>query len=497
MAINPNEITWDNTPNINIKDIVWDNPSQIDFSIPTEKALRTSSVKPQAIINQPQTSLEKTLGPNIYGGAETAKSLIAAPFYNLIGNIAGVGKEVLTGNFGKGTAEKVSQQVMGAMPMPYTQQGKQQLESLSTSLEGSKLSGLGPNYAPNVAPLMSGVRNLSIGKQPIKIPGTNIDINIPTVEANLFKKERVPLDNAPTKDFLETQSNQLFQSAKDAGITYKTKPFNSAMSNIATGLREEGYTPTAYPKVSAAINELTANPLPKDFTELKALRTIIKGASSSADAAERRIAGILLDKFDDYVINSPTKDIKVGSKEGVQLWQEARSTYSKLKKSEVFDDMLSNADLNKSKFTQSGVENALATELRNLAKNDKRMRLFTKEEQSQIRAAAKGGNLQNTLKFIGRFSPTGPVSGIFSGGAIAYNPFIGVPVALGALASRYGATKMRQGGVENLSKFMRQGGPAYQINPTRAAQGATIPLETLQYGSPTGLLSDYLNQENK
>jgi hypothetical protein len=467
----------------------------LDFSIPTEKALRTSSVKPQAIINQPQTSLEKALGPNIYGGIETAKSLIASPFYNLIGNIAGVGKEALTGDFGKGTAEKVSQQVMRSMPMPYTEQGKQQLESLSTSLEGSKLSGLGPNYAPNVAPLISGVRNLSIGKQPIKIPGTNLDINIPTVEANLLKKTRVPLDNAPTKEFLEAQSNQQFQLAKDAGITYKTKPFNSAMSNIATGLREEGYTPTAYPKVSAAINELTANPLPKDFTELKALRTIIKGASSSADAAERRIAGILLDKFDDYVLNSPTKDIKIGTKEGVQLWQEARSTYSKLKKSEVFDNMLANADLNKSKYTQSGAENALATELRNLAKNDKRMRLFTKEEQSQIRVAAKGGNLQNTLKFMGRFSPTGPVSGIFSGGAIAYEPFIGVPVALGALASRYGATKMRQAGVENLSKFMRQGGPAYQITPTRAAQGATIPLQALQYGSPTGLLSDYLNQE--
>ena len=142
----------------------------LDFSIPTEKALRTSSVKqPQATISQPQTTLEKALGPNIYGGVETAKSILTAPLYNLIGNITGVGKEILTGDFGKGTAEKTSQQVMKAMPMPYTEQGKQQLESLSTSLEGSKLSGLGPNYAPNVVPLISGARNLSIVKHPIKI----------------------------------------------------------------------------------------------------------------------------------------------------------------------------------------------------------------------------------------------------------------------------------------------------------------------------------------
>ena len=72
-----------------------------------------------------------------------------------------------------------------------------------------------------------------------------------------------------------------------------------------------------------------------------------------------------------------------------------------------------------------------------------------------------------------------------------------MPVALGALASRYGATKMRKAGVENLSKFMRQGEPAYQITPTRAAQGATIPLSALQYGGAGGLLSDYINKENQ
>ena len=58
-----------------------------------------------------------------------------------------------------------------------------------------------------------------------------------------------------------------------------------------------------------------------------------------------------------------------------KTWGEARDAYSKMKKSEIFTDMLEEAKLDKSKFTQSGAENSMATQLRQLAKNDKRMAL--------------------------------------------------------------------------------------------------------------------------
>ena len=112
--------------------------------------------------------------------------------------------------------------------------------------------------------------------------------------------------------------------------------------------------------------------------------------------------------------------------------------------SEIFDDMLTNAELDKSKFTQSGAENSLANQLRNLAKNDKKMRLFTPTEQEAIKQAAKGGTMQNMLKFYGRFTPSGPISGIFAGGAIMAHPAIGIPLELGAIAARRKATKIER-----------------------------------------------------
>jgi hypothetical protein len=83
--------------------------------------------------------------------------------------------------------------------------------------------------------------------------------------------------------------------------------------------------------------------------------------------------------------------------------------------------------------------------------------LFTKQEQKAIEDAAKGGTVQNLLKFYGRFAPTGVVSGIFSGGAIAYEPTIGAPLAAGAAASRMGAEAMRRTAIENLAAQMRLG----------------------------------------
>jgi len=262
---------------------------------------------------------------------------------------------------------------------------------------------------------------------------------------------------APTAEQLAQESTNLFNRASESGVLFQSDAFINRMDKIGKDLRTEGYTPKAYPKIASALEELTNPATPKDFTELQSLRKIIKGAQASADPQERRLASILVDDFDNTILNAPDTALIGGSKESVQMWKDARSAYSKLKKSEIFEDMLNNAELDKSKFTASGAENSMAQQLRQLAKNDKKMRLFTKQEQESIENAAKGGTTQNLLKFYGRFAPTGVVSGIFSGGAIAYEPTIGAPLAAGAAASRMGAEAMRRTAIENLAAQMRLG----------------------------------------
>jgi len=186
---------------------------------------------------------------------------------------------------------------------------------------------------------------------------------------------------------------------------------------------------------------------------------MIQNAQASSDPSERRLASILKDRFDNYIINASSTDIVgAGNKTGLAAWNEAKNTYSRMMKADVFEEMLANAQLDKSKFTQSGAENSMAQQLRNLAKNQNKMRLFTQAEQEEIRAAAKGSTTQNLLKFFGRFAPTGPVSSIFAGGATIANPLIGVPLAIGTTGARIGATNMRRQSIENLADTMRKGG---------------------------------------
>lgn len=288
----------------------------------------------------------------------------------------------------------------------------------------------------------------------------------------------------PSREQIAAQATKSYERAKQAGVAFSPQAFSKNMGKIASDMRQEGYTPTGYPKIEAAFNELTKQ-TPKDFTELQALRKIVQNAQGSADASERRLASILKDKFDDYVLNAPDADlIGTQTKTGTGLWKQARDQYSRQMKGEIFERMLENAQLDVSKFTASGAENSLAQQLRQLAKNDKKMRLFTKDEQAAIKSAAKGSTTQNLLKFYGRFAPTGPVGGLFAGGATVMEPTIGVPFALGAIGARAGATSMRRSSVENLADMMRAGGapniPPNLVPTITGARGLLTPLNVTE-----------------
>lgn len=288
--------------------------------------------------------------------------------------------------------------------------------------------------------------------------------------------KRPQKEQALSTQALDRIATERYATLEQSGIELKNDAFAKSMADLAKNLRSEGYTPKAYPKIAGAIDELTSTAQPKDWTELQALRKMIRAGQKSVDPEERRLASILLDEYDNYLINVPKTDIATGDvKAAGKTWEEARNAYSRMKKAEVFEDMLSEAQLDRSKFTQSGEENSLAKQLRQLAKNDKKMRLFTKEEQKAIEKAAQGGTVQNLLKFYGRFAPTGPVSGLFTGGASVMAPAVGIPFALGAAGSRVGATNLRRASVEDLANIMRMGQtPQVTGGPFRAVPATTI-----------------------
>jgi hypothetical protein len=286
--------------------------------------------------------------------------------------------------------------------------------------------------------------------------------------------------NAPTQQQLVEEASNLFKKAEESGIQFNPTEFSNNMGAIAKNLRSEGYAQGINAPLDNVFKHLQDTTHPKDFTELQALRKMIQGQQKSADPETRRLASILKDNFDDYVLNAPNEHITTGGKNGARVWKEARNSYNKLKKAEIFDDMLDQAQIEgKTLFTQSGSENSLAKQLRQLVKNDKKMRTFTPEEQKAIKDAAKGGTVQNLLRFYGKFAPTGPVSLIPSLGGVALNPVVGVPLSLGAAGSRVAATKLRERDVSNLADLMRVGKEG-QITPEQTRLGDLLKMYELE-----------------
>ena len=136
-----------------------------------------------------------------------------------------------------------------------------------------------------------------------------------------------------------------------------------------------------------------------------------------------------------------------GDKAALDAWKAARADYSKVKKAELIEDIVLRAEV-----SQGGKEASIAQGLSALAKNEKKMRFFTPDEQAAVREAAKGGTLQSMLRTVGKFTPMTPAAAIFT----AVSPF-GAYTAGAGMAARELATKRRVQQLDQLAAQMRLG----------------------------------------
>ena len=467
-----------------------------DLLVPPEQRVKPA----EPTVQKPQTSIDRIpILREALGGFDAAVGAVSPIVTAPVGAYYGLAKQGIGSITGNQYAPNAEAAIMKGMETtayrPQTEIGQRAMEGLGNVLETSKLAptptmGVVPQKIPAKTLFGADPRSLEFNAMPIKLPFTKAPLYVPTVGSKLFKQSKVDLGGVPEQQFFQEQATNLFNQAQSEGITLKKNVFQANMKNLPSRLRQEGYTPSGnFPDVNAAIKELTSGKQPVDFTEIQSLRTMIKNGQASTNANERRIATRLLDEFDDYMANMPVRDIKIGNKEALKTWQEARDSYARFKKSEIFTDMLDEAQLDRTKFTQSGTENSLAKQMRQLAKNEKRMRLFSKGEQDAIIEAAKGSDIQQTLKFVGKFAPTSTVAALPTLAIGSGDLLSGGAFALGTTAGRMGATRMREGAITDLARFMRSGLPnRYETTP----RNINLRTTGAGYGIPQGLLSNYL-----
>jgi hypothetical protein len=272
------------------------------------------------------------------------------------------------------------------------------------------------------------------------------------------------LENIPTAQELKQQANMAYQRANESGVVVKPASLQAKLPEFKNVLKIEGFDAQLHPQIKFVIERLeTEINSPKTLQEMETLRRIVKSPTKQFDNPDQqRIAYKLLEEYDNYVSNLSKNDLAPvqNPEKAFASLKEARSLYSKSIKSDTISDLIERAEITAgANYTQSGLENALRQELKSLAKNPKRMNGFTKTEKDAIIAAAKGGNLQNFLRYVGKLAPTSVIAG---GGAAGLGYLAGGTTGAIALpliggAGRYAATQMGMRNMRDIQNLVALG----------------------------------------
>lgn len=293
------------------------------------------------------------------------------------------------------------------------------------AVEGS-LMGAGTGYSGAEDPSLEG--RLQGAAQGAVVGGALGAITGGLVGNSMSKAQR---NAVPTVQELADDAGALYQAARASGVTASPQMTDGIANTIEGVARAEnvilpsGRVNNTYPKIAGVLNifdEYKGQPI--DVGQMQSIRRSLQDAAKSIDPGERRVATIMLGEFDDFATGVAPE------------LAEASNLYWRSKLGETIEEAIDLATNRSSQYSQSGMENALRTQFRQLnAKIIKgQLRGVPPELAEQIRLVADGSPIQNFARGVGKFAVRGPVSGVIPTLAAAAGFGVGGPVgaALGA-----------------------------------------------------------------
>ena len=294
---------------------------------------------------------------------------------------------------------------------------------------------------------------------------------------------RMGRPRAPTIPELKTASQAAYAAAeRGSGIVAQNSLANFT-NRAEQMLAHEGVDKTLHPKTMAGLERLMQESTQPGIAghSLKGIEVQRRVLAAAENAAERgsddaRLAGKLLDDFDDYVDNLSPADLVGGVGDAAATaknYATARELWSRMRKAETIEALVERAKNSAPSLTQSGLENALRLEFKSLANNPKRFNRFSPEERAAITRVVRGSIPQNLARYGGKLAVRGPISGGLSiGGGMA----IAGPAGAAALAgvgeaSALAARLMRMGDVNRVRELVRIG----KAPPSRIPGSQSLP----------------------
>jgi hypothetical protein len=307
----------------------------------------------------------------------------------------------------------------------------------------------------------------------------------------------------PSTDDLRQQAGAIYDSARARGVEVRGDHFGQFADDIAARVVDEGLDPDITPRAAAALRRIAATrEAGRDVSlrDLDILRRISGRAASSPDPNERRLAGMITEGLDDYMIRLSDPDLVAGNAQGLgDDLQRARDLWRQMRNSERIEQAIERA-----RDSASGFENGIRVEFRGLLRNRNAQRFMNEGEREALRQVVRGTPIGNFLRVVSGFgggrgaqrnlmlstmgASAGGATGAAVGGPVGFMVGAAAPIIAGQVAAR-GSERITERAAASARNVMAGGGPALPIQaPVNALMRAMMPRLTV--GSvPAGIQS--------
>lgn len=239
-------------------------------------------------------------------------------------------------------------------------------------------------------------------------------------------------ESVPTIPQLRDKAAQQYSAVEATGAIADPAATADLLQRASNILTREGRmspagrlidTDTPTNRAMTLIQDYAGQPMTP--TQAGAVRNVLSEGLTGQDAAQKRITGKLLDDFDQWA--DPLLP-------GIQVPRETASRYLQ---GQQIEKAIKLADADVPRLNQSGRENALRGQFRNLDRSTIRgTSRFDDEVTGAIEKVARGDAISNVARGIGKFAPTSPMAMTVGGGAagllgnMAGGPAVGIPLGL-------------------------------------------------------------------
>lgn len=223
--------------------------------------------------------------------------------------------------------------------------------------------------------------------------------------------------NVPTVENLKEAKNLAYKATEDLGESYTNNEIRRMVAKAAKKITSNQSFNADIDKQASAAFELVKKQIGKDvsLTQLDKVRQGLWARHKAGTDVEKEIIRDLIDTIDDTMFSHTATS---------EAMQAARLANSRFKKAELLDEVFRKAELQTASTGSGGnILNKYKQAVTRILTNEKNSRWFSPDEIAQMENFVKGDMTDDTLRLIGKLSPSG--NGLMTAlniGAVAADP---------------------------------------------------------------------------